>query len=76
MEVSVSSYIIYLFHTTFEGFTKSLIHKIYAVWNLEGDVWFIVGATCVIAMGVIVPILLHKYVLSRYRLSKALFGLK
>ena len=72
MLVSGSSYIIYLFHTTFEGLTKSIVHKL----SLEGDFWFTIGAIVVIASGVILPIVLHRCVLKKFRMTRLLFGLK
>lgn len=76
MQVSASSYIIYLFHTTFEGFAKSIIRKLSAAGNLDGDVWFAAGAVIVIATGVVAPVLLHKYLLTKSKATKILFGLK
>lgn len=76
MVVSTSSYIIYLFHTTFEGFTKAIVHKVYASYGIDGDLWFVLTATCVIMTGVICPIILHRYILGRYKVTKILFGLK
>ena len=70
--LSASSYIIYLFHTTFEGFVKSIVHKL----NMSGDQWFVLEALCVIAAGVIGPVLLHRWVLSRFKITRLLFGLK
>lgn len=75
MRVSSSSYIIYLFHTTFEGFAKSIIHRI-PILNGESQVMFAIGAIIVIASGIVLPILLHKYILDKNRITKFLFGLK
>ena len=72
MTVSVSSYIIYLFHTTFEGFAKAVFRKL----PLDSDLWyvFVPEALAVIACGVVVPILLFK-LFRRYRVTKVMFGL-
>ena len=72
MLLSASSYIIYLFHTTFEGFAKAIFLKL----PLNTDLWyvFIPEATTVIACGVIAPILLYA-VFMRFRITKVLFGL-
>lgn len=70
--VSGSSYIIYLFHTTFEGLVKSLVHKI----GSDGGIWFTAEAVCVIAAGVLLPMLLHRHVLARHGIAQMLFGLR
>lgn len=71
-----STYIIYLFHTTFEGFTKAIVHQIPLLTNPDNNLWFVVGAIIVIIVGVLGPILLHKYVLARFKVTRVLFGLK
>jgi len=73
MIVSMSSYIIYLFHTTFEGFAKVVFRK----FPLDSNLWyvFLPEAIAVIAMGIIIPILLHRYVLMRWQFTRTLFGL-
>ena len=70
--VSASSYIIYLFHTTFEGFAKAVCRKL----PLDSDLWyvFVPEALVVITCGVVVPIILFK-VFKRYKVTKVLFGL-
>ena len=70
--IAASSYIIYLFHTTFEGFTKAIIRKL----PLDSDLWyvFLPEALVVIAMGVVGPIICAK-AFKRYRLTRYLFGL-
>lgn len=75
MLISTASYIIYLLHTTFEGFAKALILKLPYLSDLSNDIMFCVGAVFVISTGVIVPVLLYKYVLGRYKITKVLFGL-
>lgn len=74
--VSASSYIIYLFHTTFEGFAKSIVQKVPLLANGNDALFFSVGAVAVICTGVFLPILLHRYVLERNPLLRFLFGLK
>lgn len=70
--VSTSSYIIYLFHTTFEGFAKAVCKKL----PFDSDLWyvFVPEALAVITCGVVVPIILFK-VFKRYKVTKVLFGL-
>ena len=74
MLISAASYIIYLLHTTFEGFAKALVLKLPYLSDLSNDIVFCVGAVFVISTGVIVPVLLYKYVLRRYTITKVLFG--
>lgn len=71
--VAQSSYIIYLFHTTFEGFVKAVLRKL----PFDSSVWyvFIPSAVLVISSGVIFPMLLHRFILKKYRITKFLFGL-
>lgn len=76
MQISASSYIIYLFHTTFEGFTKSLVHKTPFLNDISNHFIFTIGAIIVISSGVILPIILNEKVLKKYNLTKILFGLK
>ena len=75
MVVSSSSYIIYLFHTTFEGFAKAVVHKIpfFADGN---DVLFIINAFIVVGCGVVCPIILYRCVLNKTHVTKLMFGLK
>lgn len=73
--LSASNYIIYLFHTTFEGFAKAFLQKVH-IGILDGTTLFCVQATLVILCGIICPIILHHAVLKRFKLTKFLFGLK
>lgn len=75
LAVSASNYIIYLFHTTFEGFAKAMLQKVH-IQVMNDDITFIVGAVFVILCGVVCPILLHHFVLQRNRVCRFLFGLK
>lgn len=74
LSIATSSYIIYLFHTTFEGFTKALCQKI----PLDSNLWYIftLEALIVIIVGIVGPILLHHYILQRNTITKYIFGLK
>lgn len=76
MVVSSSSYIIYLFHTTFEGFAKAVVHKIPIFADGSNQVLFCLNIIIVVACGVVCPIILHRYVLSKTKIMKVLFGLK
>ena len=74
--ISSASYIIYLLHTTFEGFAKALVVKLPYLSDLSNDTMFIIGAIFVISIGVYAPVWIYKHVLGRYRITKILFGLK
>lgn len=73
MWIAQSSYIIYLFHTTFEGLVKAVLRKLL----IDSNVWyvFIPSAILVIFSGVIIPMLLYRFVLKKHRITKLLFGL-
>lgn len=75
MIISASNYIIYLFHTTFEGFAKAALHKI-NIKIFNDNLSFVVGAVIVILSGIICPILLHRFVLQKTPFLKKMFGLK
>lgn len=76
MQVSASSYIIYLFHTTFEGFTKAVVCKIPIFTDGSNQMLFCFNIIMVVVCGVVCPILLHRYVLNKTKIMKVLFGLK
>ena len=76
MTISASSYIIYLFHTTFEGFAKAVVHKVPLFADNANTILFLANICFVIACGVIGPIVLHKFVLNKTKITKVLFGLK
>ena len=71
--VSASSYIIYLFHTTFEGIAKSVLHKL----PFNEGLWYVFAfeAIVIISVGVIIPMILHRWVLKKYKVTRILFGL-
>lgn len=74
--VSASSYIIYLFHTTFEGFMKSVIQKIPTLATGTNSIYFSFGAVLVIGAGVFLPIVLHRCIFAKNHIFRFLFGLK
>ena len=74
--ISTASYIIYLLHTTFEGFAKAVIFKLPYLSNLSDDFAFTIGSIIVIGTGVVVPITLYVFILQRTRFTRMLFGLK
>ena len=74
LTISTSSYIIYLFHTTFEGFAKAVCYKI----PVADNPWYILlpEVTTVVLIGIVGPTLLHQYVLQKTNITRLLFGLK
>ena len=70
LTLSLSSYMIYLFHTTFMGFTKALLMKI----PLMGEVP-VLSIIIVVLSGVVFPIVLSNF-FERYRLTRFLFGIR
>ena len=74
--VSCSSYIIYLFHTTFEGFAKAVVHKVPIFADGSNEQLFVVNVTIVVLCGVLCPIVLHRCILNKTNVTKILFGLK
>ena len=74
--VSSSSYIIYLFHTTFQGFAKAVVFKTPCLNNINNDITFSIGAIIVVSCGVVIPILLNGLVFKRHYITRILFGLK
>ena len=75
MVVSSSSYIIYLFHTTFEGFDKAVVHKI-SFFTDGNEVLFIINVFIVVGCGIVCPIILHRYILNKTHVTKIMLGLK
>lgn len=67
LKIAASSYIIYLFHTTFTGFTRAILVKIPYMQTMTVLTIFIVVTT-----GVICPMLLHR-LLMKYRISRFFF---
>ena len=71
LKISAYTYTIYLFHTTFEGFTKAILLK---VLPQNTGLTFIISAFIVILAGVAGPIILHTIVVRYSRLFSYLFG--
>lgn len=74
LSIASASYIIYLFHTTFEGFAKAILDKLH-FFASGSSLQFYAGAVIVVGCGVIIPWVLAIYVLPKYRLTRTLFGL-
>ena len=76
LQISATSYVIYLLHTTFEGLAKGVIDKIGWLASCNNDIVFSIDALIIIAMGVFGPFLLQKYILQKFSTTRLLFGLK
>ncbi|GHV13925.1 hypothetical protein AGMMS49938_09190 [Fibrobacterales bacterium] len=74
--IAACSYTIYLFHTTFMGFTKSMLHKISLTTYIGEDGAFAVSVILVVSVGVIAPIILHKALTTRSKVGSYLIGAK
>ncbi len=69
MSISFSSYIIYLFHTTFMGFARAVLMKVPFMQSQ-----YVIAIVIVVATGVVCPLLLHWW-LKNTKYVKFLFGL-
>ncbi|MDE6279241.1 MAG: acyltransferase family protein [Paramuribaculum sp.] len=74
--VAGASYIIYLLHTTFQGFVKSLLFKIHWFDYTPQLLTAWLGAMMIIGAGVVVPWWLATQVLNRWKITAFLFSLK
>lgn len=72
--LSSCSYIIYLFHTTFEGLAKAVFFKLSTSAN--DSMFFIISALVVISCGIIGPVILQKKIIEKNKILRFLFGLK
>ena len=75
LSISSASYIIYLFHTTFEGFAKGVAAKIGCFDWTPALLRAWLTAAAVIACGVVIPWWLARRVFPRWRVPAFLFGL-
>lgn len=75
LSIASASYIIYLFHTTFEGFAKGAISKIGCFDWTPPLLWAWLSAAAIIGCGVVIPWWLAAKVLPRWRFTSLLFGL-
>lgn len=69
-----SSYVIYMWHTTLEGFAKGVLYKVgwFEHTPLLLTAW--TGALIVVAAGVLIPWWLARCVFNRWRVTSLLFG--
>lgn len=71
--IGSASYIIYLFHTTFEGLAKSILQKI--SFLTISDVGFVLGAILCILTGIVGSVICF-YIIRKFQLTRMIFGLK
>lgn len=76
LNVSAASYTIYLLHTTFEGFAKAALGKFPTLLSPDNTLLFVVSSVVIIAVGVLVPYILHFYILSKWKVPRFLFSIK
>lgn len=74
--IAAYSFLIYLLHTTFEGFAKGVLFKIGWSELLPAQLFYWLGATIVVSAGVCIPWLLGRFVLSRWKSLCFLFGIQ
>lgn len=72
--VAAYSYLIYLLHTTFEGFAKGVLLKVHWFDHSPQMLTAWLGAAAVVACGVGIPWWLGRYVLNRLPITSMLFG--
>jgi len=71
--IAAYSYAIYLFHTTFMRFAEALAQKLPLTIDING-ISYALLALFVVVCGVIFPILLYRYVISKSNITRFLFG--
>ncbi|MDR1172439.1 MAG: acyltransferase [Bacteroidales bacterium] len=76
LSVSACSYTIYLFHTTFEGFTKAVFAKLPLQLYIGDTAAFVIEAVTVISAGIILPMILHYVITRKSKIVSYLIGAK
>lgn len=74
--VASASYIIYLFHTTFEGFAKGVLSYLHFFSMSPHMLTAWTGAVIVIVCGTVVPWWLAERVFIRWHVTRFIFGLR
>ena len=70
----MASYVVYLLHTSFEGLVKSIFTR-FSLMQDTNNVIFISEAVIVCMIGVCTPVIIYKYIIVKYRITRFLFGL-
>lgn len=71
LSLASASYIIYLLHTMFMVFVRSVLLR----YALGGDLQYAIAGAVEISVGLTVPWLLYVYILKRFAITRVLFGL-
>ena len=74
--LSVSSYFIYLFHTTFEGLAKAILIKASFYDGSISTFSFCLAQLFIVGLGLFIPIVIYQYFVVRFKTTRFLFGLK
>lgn len=74
--IGISSFTIYLLHTTFEGFMKAILKKIQLFQDTNNTSIFLISTTIVILFGIVGPILIEKKIISSFKFLSFIFGVK
>lgn len=75
LRISTTTYIIYLFHTTFEGLGKGILDRFGIPSAETGIAEWVVIIVFVVSLGVTGPYLLDRLLLRRSRITRLLFGI-
>lgn len=76
MAVSSASFIIYLFHTTFEGFAKGALSMAHFLDGGNPDIRYGIATLIVVITGTLLPMLAERYLIRPFRFARLLFGLQ
>lgn len=73
LRVSAASYVIYLFHTTFEGMGRAILRML----PFNDDIWYVytVEAFFVVLVGIVCPMVIY-YLARRFAVTRFLLGMK
>lgn len=74
LSVGMASYVVYLLHTSFEGLVKSISTR-FSLMQDTNNVIFISEAVIVCMIGVCTPVIIYKYIIVKYKITRFLFGL-
>lgn len=75
LSISASTFIVYLFHTTFQGFAKGALNMMHFLEGDNLDLKCLFAIIVGIFFGVIIPWLISVHILTRFRITRFLFAL-
>ena len=76
VSLSVSSFFIYLFHTTFEGFAKAILSCLSVTYNPAIPISLFVIVSFTVCVGLFVPIYLYFHLIVKLKITRLLFGVR